>query len=330
MTWRRKACFAALSLTILGCGSAKTSVCKPVQHAGQGQDPVPAQICRDSRAKREWIRLELEQGVLLVDVDPAEYEVDQEVLWKWITDAARGVTLYFGRFPVSECLLQIKPRPGRGAIWGQASGYPQPNVLIVLGRESTRQDLSEDWTLTHELAHLGFPNVAQRHHWIEEGLATYIEPIARFKMGLRTERSVWSEWYHSMEQGQPEEGDRGLDHTRTWGRVYWGGALFALVADIEIRRQSQNRVGLRQALQGIVQARGTIATTWKIEDAFSAGDKAIQLRVLGTEYEKRRAAPAPVDLEMIWKNLGVTLQNGRVTLDDQAPWAETRRSILRD
>jgi hypothetical protein len=274
--------------------------------------------------------LELEQGVLLVDFDPADYEIDQASMWKWITDAARGVTLYYGRFPVAECILRITPRSGRGALWGQASGYPKPNVLIVLGRESTRQDLTEDWTLTHELAHLGFPNVAQKHHWIEEGLATYIEPIARHKMGLRTERSVWSEWYQSMGQGQPEEGDRGLDHTPTWGRVYWGGALFAFVADVEIRRQSQNRVGLRQALQGIVKAKGNIATSWRIEDAFSAGDKATQLRVLGMEYEKRRADPAPVDLDTIWKNLGVSFENGSVTLDDNAPWADTRRSILRD
>jgi len=28
--------------------------------------------------------------------------------------------------------------------------------------------------------------------------------------------------------------DRGLDHTHTWGRTYWGGALFCLPRRVEI------------------------------------------------------------------------------------------------
>lgn len=33
--------------------------------------------------------------------------------------------------------------------------------------------------MTHEMVHLAFPSVPDQHHWIEEGLATYVEPIAR-------------------------------------------------------------------------------------------------------------------------------------------------------
>lgn len=331
MAWRQKAILAALSLTTLACGSVKNSVCTPVQHSSLATiDPSPARICRDAQSKREIARVELEGGAILVDFDPADFEVDRDVIWKWITDAARGVTLYYGRFPVPECILRITPRSGRGAMWGQASGYPKPNVLIVLGQQSTAEDFSEDWTLTHEIAHLAFPNVARRHLWIEEGLATYVEPVVRYKMGLRTERSVWSEWYQSMPQGQPEDGDRGLDFTPSWGRVYWGGALFALVADVEIRRQSQNRFGLRQALQGIVNSGGSMRVQWKIEDAFAAGDRATETPVLLTEYKNRRADPAPVNLEELWMKLGVSFDNGRVKLDDDAPWADIRRGILRD
>jgi len=275
-------------------------------------------------------RVELEGGALLVDFDPADYEVDREVVWKWITDAARGVASFYGRFPVSECTLVIKPRSGHGAMYGEASGGSRPKVLIILGQQSTAQDFAEDWTLTHELAHLAFPNMQRRHLWIEEGLATYVEPVIRFKMGLRTERSVWSEWYQAMPQGQPENGDRGLDFTPSWGRVYWGGALFALVSDVEIRRQSQNRFGLRNALQGIMKSGGTMAVQWKIEDAFAAGDRATQTPVLLTEYKKRRADPAPVNLDELWANLGVRFQNDRVELDENAPWAHIRRGILRD
>ena len=37
--------------------------------------------------------------------------------------------------------------------------------------------------LVHELVHHGMPNLADEHHWMEEGLATYVEPIARAQAG---------------------------------------------------------------------------------------------------------------------------------------------------
>ena len=41
--------------------------------------------------------------------------------------------------------------------------------------------------------------------------------------------------------GLPEPGDEGLDYTHTWGRTYWGGATFCLLADVRIRRETHNR-----------------------------------------------------------------------------------------
>ena len=37
--------------------------------------------------------------------------------------------------------------------------------------------------MTHEMVHLAFPSVAREHHWIEEGITTYVEPIARAETG---------------------------------------------------------------------------------------------------------------------------------------------------
>lgn len=266
-----------------------------------------------------------------VDFDPAAFELDRDILWKWISDAARAVVAYYGRFPVAQCDLRITATGGRGVQMGKAFGYTKtPTIAIRLGRHTRAEDLADDWVLTHEMVHLAFPKMADSHEWIEEGLATYVEPIARFKIGLRTEESVWQEWIESMPYGQPEAGDRGLDFTRTWGRVYWGGALFALASDVEIRRETGNRVGLRQALQGILNAGGTMATSWSITKAFAIGDDATRTHVLSAQYEKKRAAPEPVDLDELWQKLGVRRDGGRVTLDDNAPWAPIRRGILRD
>ena len=99
-------------------------------------------------------------------------------------------------------------------------------IKIGLGSETTHAELMNDWMLTHEMIHLAFPSVADEHHWIEEGISTYVEPIARIRISNMKEEQMWTDLIRDMPKGQPREGDEGLDNTHTWGRTYWGGALF--------------------------------------------------------------------------------------------------------
>ena len=77
-----------------------------------------------------------------------------------------------------------------------------------------------------------------------------------------------------MHQGEPGAGDEGLDHTHSWGRTYWGGAMFCLVADVAIREKTHNRKGLRDALRAIVEHGGTIDQNWDLPKALAIGDAA--------------------------------------------------------
>jgi hypothetical protein len=80
--------------------------------------------------------------------------------------------------------------------------------------------------MTHELVHLAISSLPDEHHWLEEGLATYVEPIARSQDGQLPATNVWHGMLAGMPEGQPRRGDHGLDETHTWGRTYWGGAMF--------------------------------------------------------------------------------------------------------
>ena len=51
--------------------------------------------------------------------------------------------------------------------------------------------LRQTWTMTHELVHMAISSFADEHHWLEEGLATYIEPIARAQDGQLPAAKVW-------------------------------------------------------------------------------------------------------------------------------------------
>ncbi len=182
--------------------------------------------------------------------------------------------------------------------------------------------------MTHEMVHLALPSVPNEHHWIEEGIATYVEPIARAQVGDLSPETVWRELVDGLPKGLPAPGDRGLDNTHTWGRTYWGGALFCLMADIEIHQRTNNRYGLQDALRGIVRAGGNMEHDWPLARALKAGDEAIGVPVLMELYDRMKASPVTPDLAAMWRELGVRPSGDSVTFDQSAPEAAIVRSIM--
>ena len=141
---------------------------------------------------------------------------------------------------------------------------------------------------------------------------------------------MWRDLVRDMPQGEPEPGDEGLDHTHSWGRTYWGGAMFCLVADVRIREQAHNRKGLQDALRGIVDAGGRIDEDWPIERAFTAGDRATGTTVLMDLYREMRDKPASVDLDALWRKLGIQRgAKGAIELIAEAPDANIREAITK-
>jgi hypothetical protein len=130
-----------------------------------------------------------------------------------------------------------------------------------------------------------------------------------------------------MPKGLPKEGESGMDHTHTWGRTYWGGALFCFVADVEIRRQTKNKRGLEDALRGILEGGGDIREDWDLEKALKMGDQAAGVEVLQKLYMDWKDKPVRVDLPAMWKQLGVEADGATVRLHDDAPLAAIRRGI---
>src|SRR5258708_4465387 len=245
----------------------------------------------------------------------------------WVKSAAECVTTYYGHFPLPQVLIRITPFEGRGVRDGMTFGDQGGRITIRVGNDTSPSELASDWMLTHEMVHLAFPSVDEKHHWIEEGIATYVEPIARVRAGHLTADQMWLDLVRDMHQGLPQVGDRGLGHTHTWGRTYWGGALFCLLADIEIRRQTNNAKGLEHALRGILDAGGDIRKEWNLADALRIGDRAVGVNVLQPLYTKMKDKPASVDLDSLWTQLGVHSDGTSVHFDDEAPLAAVRRAI---
>ena len=262
-----------------------------------------------------------------VEVGPGDLMVSGEELKRWVQNAADAIVAYYGRFPVPHLRIQIEPSGGNGIRGGKTFGRGGGLIVVHVGSQTPEIELASDWMMTHEMVHLTFPSMADEHHWIEEGIATYVEPIGRIQAGQMDPAEMWRDLVRDMPKGEPRAGDKGLDHTHTWGRTYWGGALYCLRADVEIRRQTQNAKGLQDALRGILDAGGDIREDWELRKALETGDRATGTHVLMNVYEEMKDKPVEVELDSLWKQLGVKAENGKVTLVDDAPLAGVRRAI---
>src|SRR6516162_8326992 len=271
--------------------------------------------------------LRVDRGEIEVAFASPPSQALRDLIMKRLTTSAEAVTAYYGQYPVTHLEIDVKFHPGRGVNSGKAFGWNGARVAVSVGEASTAADLANDWVTTHEMVHLAFPSVDERHHWIQEGQAVYIEPVARARIGELSAEKVWGDMVDAMPQGLPKEGDRGLDYTHTWGRTYWGGAIFCLLADVEIRKRTSNQKGLEHALRAILASGGTIEVEWPLIRALQTADRATGVPVLEQLYEKMRATPVSPDLDQLWKDLGIKFDGKRATFDDSAPLAAVRKAI---
>jgi hypothetical protein len=306
--------FSRRRLLALGCAA-----CLP-RSARSSQTPAPPD-------NDKLFRITMGQSLIEVSL-PSGFDLAPPAMMQWITLAARAVAAYYGKFPTPTASVTVRLIENRaGVLGGTTYGGEGPRTEMRLGQHTTAPQLDNDWTMTHEFVHLAFPGMPRRHHWLEEGQATYIEPIARAQIGTLTPERVWGDMMRDMHQGMPGPNDRGLDFTRSWGRTYWGGAIFCLLADIGIRERTGNRAGLQQALRGVMAADGNIEYDWSIEEALKTADEAVKVPVMTQLYEEMKDKAFAPDLAGLWQRLGVESVEGHVRFRDDAPQAAIRKAI---
>ena len=297
----------AAALAIPACAAAATARCTP------------------SAA----LSLDVEGSTLCVMMDDHESAAHRRLLQEWVERSARIVAHYYAGFPAPLATVRIRSVPGADVNGGRATNDAGLMIQVSAGRDTTAQTLAADWVLVHEMVHLALPDVGRRHDWLAEGLATYVEGIARAQTGNRAVTDVWAEYRHSMPLGLPGAGEGGMDESPTWGRTYWGGALYCLQSDVAIRERTHNQIGLQQALRGILKNTGGYKAERDIQDVLRIGDAATGTTILQEIYERIRATPQTPDLDLLWRRLGVPADPKTQPFDDRAPLADIRLTITK-
>jgi hypothetical protein len=267
-------------------------------------------------------------ALLQVDFGEGTFDLPNDRIVARIQNVANAVAHFYGRFPVARTRIIVTPDEGRhgvlsGTTWGNRDGF-SAYLRIRIGSATTNEELVDDWILTHEIVHTAFSSLPDDQHWLEEGLASYIEPFIRTEAGEMSHEVMWAGMVHGMPNGEPKAGDKGLNNTHTWGRTYWGGALFCLVADTRIRRETANRKGLPDALRAIVAAGETIDTETPLDKVLATADDATGTHVLTSLYREWGDTPVTVDLPAMWRDLGIEPSGSTVVLNSAAPHASMR------
>lgn len=262
---------------------------------------------------------------VVFDGDP--YGLPRASYEAWVHRSAQMIADYYqGPFPVPSLEVTIVPR-GRGGV-GFGSHRQGRWIRVYCGRGTTERALERDWVMVHEMLHATFPDLTDKHRWMQEGLSTYAEKIVRIRADNITQEQMWSRLSGSMHHGRPRAGDRGLDKTHTWGRTYWGGALFWMVADVELRVQTENRKSLDDVLRHVASIGGNARQMWEPQRVCEAADEGTGTRAVSQLYERMAKAPGDVDLDRLWAELGIIrLDDDSVEFDDAAPLAYVRRGI---
>lgn len=287
-------------------------------------------LSADASVADRTSRMTIGGAEFLVVTEAGELNVTRAEVNAYVADAARAVMAYYGSFPVDKTIVRIAPIDDDGvgfatSTFEDAGGYGL--IELDLGRYADRRDLDRSWTLTHEMMHLAFPIVARRHRWLAEGIATYAEPIGRMRTGKLSREEVWGDLAKNLDKGLSGTDGGGLNSAQGYGRIYWGGALYCLLADVEIRRRTSNRAGLEDALKAICRRGGNASSDWSAEKAIDVGDAALGTAVLRPLYDQMSKSGANLDVRRYLEQLGVRRQGNLIVLDDRAPLAPIRQAI---
>jgi predicted metalloprotease with PDZ domain len=107
--------------------------------------------------------------------------------------------------------------------------------------------------------------------------------------------------------------------------TYWGGALFALLADVRIRKATGGAHSLDDVVRGALAQMGDSTHVGSVARFLSIGDAVVGGHVLADLYTGYAMGGEAVDLEALWRELGVDGEPQRTL--HEAPLASLRRAV---
>lgn len=254
----------------------------------------------------------------------------------WIESTADALARVYGRWPRDYWQVRVQPIPSRGSDpvpWAQVNRGDPDVVSFYIDANASHDKLVNNWTAYHEFSHLLIPYRGWGDMWFSEGLASYYQNLLQARHGIFDEREMWQRLYDGFMRGRKnrrpdlslgELSDR-MREERSFMRVYWSGAWYFLAADAELRRRSGGRKSLDTALQQLnICCREQILSARQIASRLDTLSGESVFLPLFNEVSDSRALP---EFETLYRELGISVHRGRVSLDEDHAKAALRRGF---
>lgn len=287
----------------------------------------------------------LEKTILRV----AEVELDVTLLqgkkripareiFDWIASTANDITLAYGRFPSPGAHVFVIPAGRRwygsdAILFGRVMRDGGEAVELLVNEHRPIDEYYGNWTATHEFTHLMLPYVRTRHRWISEGFAQYYQNVLLARAGTYTEIMAWQKLYNGFERGRrsspelsPNAAAQGRGRNSTM-KIYWSGAALALMADVELRRRSNNRESLDNVLDRLQACCLPSARSWTGPELYGKLDALIDEPVFMPLYYRYADSDGFPDVRPLFERLGLTVENDEVSIRGDAELASIRATI---
>ncbi|MGD8858771.1 MAG: hypothetical protein PVI30_02095 [Myxococcales bacterium] len=263
-------------------------------------------------------------------------EPAREAVVPWLTTALQVVGQPTGRFPRDRLQVLIIPAPpsGRPVGFGTVSRGGGASVAIHLPVNARLPELRGDWVAIHEFSHLFHPFIARRDAWLSEGLATYYQEVLRVRAGLVDEATAWRRLHEGAERGRAADrplAEESADMYLTFDfpTVYWAGAAFALMADVELRRLTDGARTLDDVMGELAACCSSSPRPWTARRVVQRMDEIAGRPVFSRLVSRWVMGPRLPDLRATYAWLGLRVEGARVAEVPDAPGAAVRDAIMR-
>ncbi|MEM9256221.1 MAG: hypothetical protein AAGA91_12295 [Pseudomonadota bacterium] len=290
----------------------------PVAHAGEQK------LWVDSRSVQ-------------VDISDEFSEFATETIETWLIFLSKSLDQAYGEWPQRSWRYVVRPASAHGADpipWAQVRRDEVNIVEFYISPDTSLEILKRSWTGYHEAAHLLIPYRGWGDTWFSEGLATYYQNLLQARMGLLDERGMWQKIHDGLVRGRE---DTRFDGESLWEvsaamrqrggfmRVYWTGVWYFLNIDVRLRRQSDGKVSLDSALRSLNDCCGN--QPMSVPAMVARLDELNQLALFEPSYQRARNLTTMPDWANLFASLGITVTNGRVSLQTEGPGATLRKGI---
>ena len=274
-------------------------------------------------------------------LDVAVLDRRTEVAWPalegWLATAARAQTPLWRGFPVPRAQVVLRPVSSNSAVpFGETLRGGGPAVILLVGDEAKAGLFTDDWVAVHEFAHLGMPAIEPEDAWLSEGFIQYYTEVLMGRAGLYDERRAWQEMVSGFARGRRDgtgapltDESAGMARSHSYLRVYWAGAAIALLADVELRRESAGERSLDDAMREIGRAFAGRNDGVRAQEIVAHLDAWLGRPLFSRLAAAHLASRDFPDVAETLARLGVVVAGDRVTgFDEKAPDAGVRRGIV--